>query len=108
MGKWCGSHDSHIAMPCPPTIGTQPYPTANQTSTNTMSADTRLSYFFQGSTYIYGGTFNFSTPQAELSYTSHDSYKHKTVYEKDNISDAILKPTYKRISPLTFSDSDSE
>ena len=95
-------------MPCPPTIGTQPYSTANQTSTNTMSADTRLSSFFQGSTYIYEGTFNFNTPQAEVSSTSHGSYKHKTVCEKDNVNDAILKPKYKRILPLTFSDSYSE
>ena len=95
-------------MPCPPTIGTQPNPTANQTSTNTKSADTRLSSFFQGNTYIYGGTFNFNTPQTEVSSTSHGSYKHKTVCEKDYVNDAILKPKYKRILPLTSSDSDSE
>lgn len=95
-------------MSCPPSIGTQPYSTANQTSTNTMSADTRLSSFFQGTTYIYGGTFNFNTPQAEVSSTSHGSYKHKTACEKDNVNDAILKPKYKRILPLTFNDSDSE
>jgi len=32
----------------------------------------------------------------------------QTVCEKDNVNDAILKPTYKIILPLTFSDSDSE
>jgi hypothetical protein len=42
------------------------------------------------------------------SSTSHGSYKHKTVCEKDNINDVILKPKYKRILPLTLSDSDSE
>jgi hypothetical protein len=61
MGQLCSSHDSHTTMPCPPAIGTQPYSTANQPSTNTMSADTRLSSFFQGNTYIYGGTCNFCT-----------------------------------------------
>ena len=108
MGQLCSSHDSHITMPCPPAIGTQPYSTANQTSTNTMSADTRLSSFFQGNTYIYGGTFNFNTPQTEVSSTSHGNYKHKTVCEKDYVNDAILKPKYKIILPLTSSDSDSE
>ena len=82
--------------------------TANQTSTNTMSANTRLPSFFQGNAYIYGGTFNFSTPQTEVYSTSHGSYKHKTLCEKDNINDVILKPKYKIILPLTFSDSDSE
>jgi hypothetical protein len=43
-----------------------------------------------------------------VSSTSHGSYKHKTVCEKDNINDVILKPKYKRILPLTLSDSDSE
>ena len=47
--------------------------------------------------YIYGGTFNFSTPQTEVSSTSHGSYKHKTMCEKVNVNDAILKPKYKRI-----------
>ena len=94
MGQFCKSHDSHITVPCPTAIGTQPYSTANQTSTNTMSADTRLSSFFQGNTYIYGGTFNFNIPQTS---TSYGSYKHKTVCEKDNVNDAILKPKYKRI-----------
>jgi hypothetical protein len=32
----------------------------------------------------------------------------QTVCEKDNVNDAILKPKYKIILPLTFSDSDSE
>jgi hypothetical protein len=108
MGHLCRSHDSHILMHCLSAIGTQPYSTANQTSTNTMSADTRLPSFFQGNAYIYGGTFNFNTPQTEVSSTSHGSYKHKTLCEKDNINDVILKPKYKRILPLTLSDSNSE
>ena len=33
MGQLCRSHDSHITMSCSPSIGTQPYSTANQTST---------------------------------------------------------------------------
>jgi hypothetical protein len=39
-------------------------------------------------------------------FNSHDSYQHKTACGKDN--DAILKPEYKIILPLTYSDSDSE
>ena len=40
---WDSCVDNMTVKKCPPTIGTQPYPTANQTSTNTMSADARLS-----------------------------------------------------------------
>ena len=45
---------------------------------------------------IYGGTFNFNNPQSSQKRQSDDSGLQ------------IAKTKYKRILPLSFSDSDSE
>ena len=62
-------------------------------STTSTSSMTSLLY---GNTYIYGGTFNFNNPQSSQKRQSDDSRLQ------------IAKTKYKRIPPLSFSDSDSE
>jgi hypothetical protein len=61
-----------------------------------MTSDTKMSSLYYGSTYIYGGTFNFNNPQSSQKRQSDDSGQQ------------IAKTKYKRILPLSFSDSDSE
>jgi hypothetical protein len=53
-------------------------------------------HLYYGNTYIYGGTFNFNNPQSSQKRQSDDSGLQ------------ISKTNYKRILPLSFSDSDSE
>jgi hypothetical protein len=65
------------------------------TTTSSMTSDTNMSSLFYGNTYIYGGTFNFSNPQSSQKRQSDDSGLQ------------IAKTKYKRILPLSFSDSDS-
>jgi hypothetical protein len=69
---------------------------SSATSTSSMTSDTKMSSLFYGNTYIYGGTFNFNTPQSSQKRQSDDSELQ------------IAKTKYKRILPLSFSDSDSE
>ena len=66
------------------------------TSTSSMTSDTKMSSLYYGNTYIYGGTFNFNNPQS--------SQKRQS----DDCGLQITKTKYKRILPLSFSDSDSE
>ena len=61
-----------------------------------MTSDTKMSSRYYGNTYIYGGTFNFNNPQSSQKRQSDDSGLQ------------IAKTKYKRILPLSFSDSDSE
>jgi hypothetical protein len=65
------------------------------TSTSSMTSDTKMSSLLYGNTYIYGGTFNFNNPQSSQKRQSDDSGLQ------------IAKTKYKRILPLSFSDSDS-
>lgn len=69
---------------------------SSTTSTSSMTSDTKMSSLFYGNTYIYGGTFNFNNPQSSQKRQSDDSGLQ------------IAKTKYKRILPLSFSDSDSE
>ena len=69
---------------------------SSTTSTSSMTSDTKMSSLFDGNTYIYGRTFNFNNPQSSQKRQSDDSGLQ------------IAKTTYKRILPLSFSDSDSE
>ena len=69
---------------------------SSTTSTSSMTSDTKMSSPFYGNTYIYGGTFNFNNPQS--------SQKR----QRDDSGLQIAKTKYKRILPLSFSDSDSE
>ena len=66
------------------------------TSTSSMTSDTKMSSLFYGNTCIYGGTFNFNNPQSSQKRQSDDSGLQ------------IAKTKYKRILPLSFSDSYSE
>ena len=59
-----------------------------------MTSDTNMSSLYYGN--IYGGTFNFSNPQSSQKRQSDDSGLQ------------IAKTNYKRMLPLSFSDSDSE
>ena len=61
-----------------------------------MTSDTKMSSLYYGNTYIYGGTFNLNNPQSRQKRKSDDSALQ------------IAKTKYKRILPLSFSDSDSE
>lgn len=69
---------------------------SSTTSTSSMTSDTKMSSVFYGNTYIYGGTINFNNPQSNQKRQSDDSRLQ------------IAKTKYKRILPLSFSDSDSE
>ena len=69
---------------------------SSTTSTSSMTSDTKMSSLYYGNTYIYGGTFNFNNPQSSQKRQSDDSGLQ------------IAKTKYKRILPLSFSDSDSE
>ena len=60
------------------------------TSTSSMTSNTNMSYLFDGNTYIYGGTFNFSNPQSSQKRQSDDSGLQ------------IAKTKYKRILPLVI------
>ena len=66
------------------------------TSTSSMTSDTKMSSLFYGNTYIYRGTFNFNNPQSNQKR------------QRDDSGLQIAKTKYKRILPLSFSDSDSE
>ena len=63
-----------------------------------MTSDNRMSSYFQGNNYIHGGTFNF------FSYSGND----KRQYETDSLLEQAPQKKFKRILPLTFSDSDSD
>ena len=69
-------------------------PNLSQLSSTTSPSS--MSSLFYGNTYIYGGTFNFNNPQSSQKRQSDDSGLQ------------IAKTKYKRILPLSFSDSDSE
>ena len=62
-----------------------------------MTSDTKMASLCYGNTYIYGGKkFNFNNPQSSQKRQSDDSGLQ------------IAKTKYKRILPLSFSNSDSE
>ena len=69
-------------------------PNLSQLSSTTSTSS--MTSLFYGNTYIYGGTFNFNNPQSSQKRQSDDSGLQ------------IAKTKYKRILPLSFSDSDSE
>jgi hypothetical protein len=65
-------------------------------NSSSTTSDTKMSSLYYENTYTYGGTFNFNNPQSSQKRQSDDSGLQ------------IAKIKYKRILPLSFSDSDSE